>query len=124
MLLLKVKSLALGHSGIRLETVERLLDFYNEDILPVVYTQGSLGASGDLAPLAHLAQPLIGEGEDYWKGKKYPSAQVLQEMGWEPIKPEAKEGLALLNGTQFMLAYGVHVVIWAEHLAQMTTCTP
>jgi len=119
MLLLKVKSLALGHSGVRLQTVERLLDFFNEDILPVIYTQGSLGASGDLAPLAHLSLPLIGEGEVYWKGEKRPTAAVLQEMGWEPLTLEAKEGLALLNGTQFMLAYGVHVVIWAEHLAEM-----
>ncbi|MEL6133984.1 MAG: histidine ammonia-lyase [Bacteroidota bacterium] len=119
MLLLKVKSLALGHSGVHLATVERLLDFFNDDILPVIYTQGSLGASGDLAPLAHLALPLIGEGEVYMKGERISGAEMLQRMGWSPLELDAKEGLALLNGTQFMLAYGVHVISWAQHLAEM-----
>jgi histidine ammonia-lyase len=116
MLLLKVKSLSLGFSGVRLETVERLLDFYNEDILPVVYTQGSLGASGDLAPLAHLTLPLIGEGEVRWKEQRMPAAQALQKLGWEPLQLDAKEGLALLNGTQFMGAYATYLVLQAQRL--------
>ncbi|MDP5170943.1 MAG: histidine ammonia-lyase [Bacteroidia bacterium] len=119
MLLLKVISLSKGHSGVKLETVERLLEFYHRDWLPVIYTQGSLGASGDLAPLAHLSLPLIGEGEFWVKGEKRKAAAVLAEAGLEPLTLGAKEGLALLNGTQFMLAYGVHVALWAEHLADL-----
>ena len=119
MLLLKVVSLSFGHSGIQVETVERLLDFFNHDILPVVYTQGSLGASGDLAPLAHLSLPLIGEGEVFVKGQRMTGLELNQKMGWKPIDLKAKEGLALLNGTQFMLAYGIHIVSWASHLADM-----
>ncbi|MEM7659339.1 MAG: aromatic amino acid ammonia-lyase, partial [Bacteroidota bacterium] len=119
MLLLKAQSLVFGHSGVQLVTVQRLLDFWNHDILPVVYQQGSLGASGDLAPLAHLALPLIGEGEVWMKGKRIPAAQMLQQMGWEPIELQAKEGLALLNGTQFMLAHGIHIYFWAVHLAHL-----
>jgi len=107
MLLLKIITLAKGYSGVQLKTVERLADFYNHDIIPVVYENGSLGASGDLAPLAHLSLPLIGEGEVYYKGKKIPAREVLSQMGWEPIRLQAKEGLALLNGTQFMTAVGV-----------------
>lgn len=114
MLLLKIQSLSYGNSGVQLETVERLVDFYNNDVLPVVYTQGSLGASGDLAPLAHLSLPLLGEGEVWFGGKKQPSADVLKEFGWNAIVLQSKEGLALLNGTQFMLAYGAHVLIKAH----------
>ena len=117
MLLLKVRSLSLGHSGIRLEVVQRLLDFYNEDVLPVVYSQGSLGASGDLAPLAHLSLPLIGEGEVRYKGSRMPAAEALRSLGLEPIQLEAKEGLALLNGTQFMAAFAVHIALTANKLA-------
>ena len=113
MLLLKIQSLSYGNSGVQLATVERLIDFYNNDILPVIYTQGSLGASGDLAPLAHLSLPLIGEGDVVYKGKKQPARQVLSEFGWNPIVLQSKEGLALLNGTQFMSAYGVHILIKA-----------
>lgn len=113
MLLLKIQSLSYGNSGVQLVTVERLIDFYNNDILPVVYTQGSLGASGDLAPLAHLSLPLLGEGEVYFNGKKVHSKDVLEHFGWEPIVLQSKEGLALLNGTQFMSAYGVYVLIKA-----------
>ncbi|MFL2569402.1 MAG: aromatic amino acid lyase, partial [Flavobacteriales bacterium] len=98
MILLKVQSLSFGYSGVQLQTVNRLIDFYNEDILPVVYQQGSLGASGDLAPLAHLSLPLLGLGEVYYKGKKVKSEQVLKEMAWKPICLKSKEGLALLNG--------------------------
>lgn len=111
MLLLKIQSLSYGYSGVQLETVERLIDFYNNNILPVIYTQGSLGASGDLAPLAHLSLPLLGEGEVYHDGFRQPAKKVLKKMGWEPIVLKSKEGLALLNGTQFMSAYGVYVLL-------------
>ncbi len=112
-LLLKIKSLSYGNSGVQLQTVERLIDFYNNDILPVVYTQGSLGASGDLAPLAHLCLPLIGEGEVYVDGFRQPAAKVMDKMGWQPILLKSKEGLALLNGTQFMSAYGCYTLLKA-----------
>ena len=117
MLLLKIRSLSYGYSGVRLETVERLVDFYNNDILPVVYQQGSLGASGDLAPLAHLSLPLLGLGEVEHAGRRRPSAEVLEEFGWKPLELQSKEGLALLNGTQFMSAYGVWAVMAARRLS-------
>ncbi|MHA6280995.1 histidine ammonia-lyase [Salinimicrobium sp. CAU 1759] len=117
MLLLKIQSLSYGHSGVSLETVNRLIDFYNEDILPVVYSQGSLGASGDLAPLAHLSLPLIGKGEVYHNGKLISSGEMLKEFGWNPINLQSKEGLALLNGTQFMSAHGVHALLRASRLS-------
>lgn len=117
MLLLKIQSLSYGHSGVQLLTVQRLIDFYNNDILPVIYTQGSLGASGDLAPLAHLSLPLLGEGEVYCDGFRQPAAKVLEKMGWSPIIMQSKEGLALLNGTQFMSAYGVYCLIKADKLS-------
>ncbi len=114
MLLLKIQSLSYGCSGVQLETVQRLIDFYNNDILPVVYNQGSLGASGDLAPLAHLSLPLIGKGEVFVDGKIVEAAKVLKKHGWEPITLQAKEGLALLNGTQFMSAYGAYILLKAH----------
>lgn len=117
MLLFKIQSLSYGHSGVQLNTVDRLISFFNNDILPVVYTQGSLGASGDLAPLAHLSLPLIGLGEVYFKNKKVASAAVLKELGWEPIILQSKEGLALLNGTQFMSAYGVYITLKTNMLS-------
>jgi histidine ammonia-lyase len=116
MLLLKIKSLSYGYSGVQLKTVQRLIDFFNKDIFPVIYTQGSLGASGDLAPLAHLALALIGKGKLYYKGKKVTSQEIYDKMGWEPIQLQSKEGLALLNGTQFMSAYGVHLVLQSYKL--------
>lgn len=119
MLLLKIQSLSYGNSGVQLKTVERLIAFFNQDILPVIYTQGSLGASGDLAPLAHLSLPLLGKGEVYVKGKIVSTEKVLKENKWEPIKLQAKEGLALLNGTQFMSAYGVHLLIKAYKLSYL-----
>ncbi len=119
MLLLKIQSLSYGYSGVQLETVERLVDFYNEDILPVVYDQGSLGASGDLAPLAHLSLPLLGHGEVYYKGDRIPAVQMLEKFGWSPIQLKAKEGLALLNGTQFMSAYGVYCLLEGCQLSYM-----
>ena len=113
MLLLKIQSLSYGHSGVQLQTVDRLIDFYNNDILPIIYTQGSLGASGDLAPLAHLTLPLLGEGEVYYDGFRQPASKVLLKMNWKPIILQSKEGLALLNGTQFMSAYGSYILLKA-----------
>ena len=117
MLLLKVQSLSYGYSGVQLITVQRLMDMFNNDVLPVVYQQGSLGASGDLAPLAHLCLPLIGMGEVLYKGEVRPSSEVWAELGWEPIKLQSKEGLALLNGTQFMSSNAVWSLIQAERLS-------
>ena len=117
MLLLKVQSLSYGYSGVQLITVQRLMDMFNNDVLPVVYQQGSLGASGDLAPLAHMCLPLIGMGEVYYKGEVRPSAEVWAELGWEPIRLQSKEGLALLNGTQFMSSHAVWSLIQAERLS-------
>ncbi|WP_299456835.1 histidine ammonia-lyase [uncultured Microscilla sp.] len=116
MLLLKVQSLSYGHSGIALKTIQRLIDFYNHDVIPVVYQLGSLGASGDLAPLAHIALPLLGLGEVYFEGKVQPAAQVLAHFGWEPIELQSKEGLALLNGTQFMSAFGTICLLRIDQL--------
>ena len=122
MLLLKAIALAKGYSGVQLATVERLLFFYNNDILPVVFEQGSLGASGDLAPLAHLSLPLIGEGEVLVEGKIIPAYRLKELYDIEPIQLQAKEGLALLNGTQFMNAYSTYAInvgfkVFSEGLA-------
>lgn len=111
MLLLKIQSLSYGNSAVQLQTVERLIDFFNNDIFPIVYNQGSLGASGDLAPLAHLCLPLIGKGEVYFENKKYTAQEILSKFGWNTITLQSKEGLALLNGTQFMSAYGCYILI-------------
>ncbi len=118
MLLLKIKSLSYGFSGVHVHTVERLVDMYNNDVLPVIYTQGSLGASGDLAPLSHLSLPLTGLGEVYLKGEKMTAAEALKRMGWEPILLQSKEGLALINGTQFMSAYGMYSLVQCRRLLQ------
>ncbi len=118
MLLLKIHALSLGKSGVQLKTVERLIEFFNHDILPVVFEQGSLGASGDLAPLAHLFLPLIGHGEVWHNDEKVCSSQMLKAMGWESIKLEAKEGLALLNGTQFMSSHAVYTLLKAFKLVK------
>jgi histidine ammonia-lyase len=120
MILLKVQGLSYGHSGVQLVTIKRLVDFYNNDILPVVYQQGSLGASGDLAPLAHLSLVLLGLGEVYYQGKKTTAEAINQQFGWEAISLKSKEGLALLNGTQFMSAYGVHNLLRAKKLSTLT----
>ncbi len=119
MLLLKVQSLSYGNSGVQLETVERLMDFFNHDVLPVVYNQGSLGASGDLSPLAHLTLPLIGEGEVVYEGFRQPASKVLAKMGWSPISLKSKEGLALLNGTQFMSAYGSYILMKSQKFSYL-----
>jgi len=116
MLLLKIQSLSYGKSAVQLITVERLLDFYNHDILPVVFVQGSLGASGDLSPLAHLCLPLIGLGEVYYKNEKKSAAEVLNLLNLKPIALQSKEGLALLNGTQFMSAYGTWCLLHAKKI--------
>ena len=116
MLLLKAHALSLGKSGVQLITVERIIDMFNHDVLPVVRELGSLGASGDLAPLANLFLPLIGEGEVWYKGEKRDSAPVLEELGLKPIRLKSKEGLALLNGTQFMSSNGVYALIRAAEL--------
>lgn len=118
MMLLKAHALSLGHSGVQVVTVQRILDFFNNDVLPIVYDRGSLGASGDLAPLANMFLPLIGVGDVYYKGKKREAISVLDEFGWEPVKLMSKEGLALLNGTQFMSANGVFAVLKAQRLSR------
>ena len=127
MLLLKVQSLSYGHSGVQLITVQRLVDMFNNNIIPVVYEQGSLGASGDLSPLAHMCLPLLGLGEVEVDGNIISGEELMTKMGWEPITLCSKEGLALLNGTQFMQAYGVYSLInakrlshWADHIGAMS----
>ena len=125
MLLLKIQSLSYGNSGVDLTTVWRLIDFFNLGIYPVVYEQGSLGASGDLAPLAHLSLPLLGLGEVYYEGKKFSSSELLPHFKWQPLKLKSKEGLALLNGTQFMSAYAVHLLLQTKrlsHWADLISC--
>jgi len=116
-LLLKIHALSLGHSGVQLKTVERLIDLYNHDIIPVIFELGSLGASGDLAPLAHLALPLIGEGEVYYQGVRMPSNEAFAAANLEPVTLRSKEGLALLNGTQFMAAHGVYALFQSYRLS-------
>ena len=120
MLLLKIQSLSYGYSGVQLKTVQRLVDFYNLNIIPVIYELGSLGASGDLAPLAHLALPLIGKGEVYYQNEICPSKTILSQLNISPIKLQAKEGLALLNGTQFMSAYGIYTLIKSHKLSYLS----
>lgn len=116
MLLLKIQSLSYGYSGVQLETVQRLIDYFNEGVYPVVYEMGSLGASGDLAPLAHLCLPLIDLGEVDYQGKRYSGKEINGKFNWRPITFKAKEGLALLNGTQLMGAYGLYACIHAQRI--------
>lgn len=127
MLLLKVQSLSYGYSGCQLDTVQRLVDFFNRDVYPIVYMQGSVGSSGDLVPLAHLCLPIVGLGEVEYQGRRMTGGELLKEMGWEPIQLASKEGLALLNGTQNMEAFCCWSVIqatqlsqWADHIAAMS----
>ena len=117
MLLLKVQSLSYGYSGCKLDTVERLIDFFNEGVCPVVYRQGSLGASGDLVPLAHLCLPLVGLGEVELDGEVISGAELLRRKGWQPIQLASKEGLALLNGTQNMGAFAMWALLHAKQLS-------
>jgi len=123
MLLLKIHALSLGKSGVQVSTIQRLIDFLNEGVTPVIYEQGSLGASGDLAPLAHLVLPLLGLGEVIYKGKRYEAIRILKQFGWSPLVLKSKEGLALLNGTQFMSAYGVFIIEMAERLSAIADIT-
>jgi len=116
MMMLKIKSLSYGYSGIGIEVVKRLMDMYNNNVLPVIYTQGSLGASGDLAPLSHMSLPLIGKGEVKINGEKISADEALKKFHWKPIELQSKEGLALINGTQFMTAYGMYNLIDSERL--------
>jgi len=120
MLFLKIRSLSYGHSGVCLETVERLIELYNEGVAPVVYELGSLGASGDLAPLAHLCLPLVGLGEVWFQGEKISGAELLRQKNWKPLQLKSKEGLALLNGTQFMLAFAVHCHLQAKRQLELS----
>ena len=127
MLLLKIQSLSYGFSGCQLATVNRLIDFFNNDVYPIVYMQGSLGASGDLVPLAHLSLPLVGLGEVEYKGKVLTSVELLKKFKWQPIQLASKEGLALLNGTQNMGAFAVWSLLqsqrlskWADNIAAMS----
>ncbi len=123
MLLLKIQSLSYGYSGAHFDTVLRLIDFYNNDIIPVVFQQGSLGASGDLAPLAHLSLPLIGMGTVYYKGEKMESRQVLEKFNWKPLRLRSKEGLSLLNGTQFSAAYMTWCLLESKRLMKLANLT-
>ena len=116
MIMLKIKSLSYGYSGIGIEVVNRLMDMYNNEALPIIYTQGSLGASGDLAPLSHMSLPLIGMGEVSINGEKMPAENALKKFGWQPIQLQSKEGLALINGTQFMSGYGMYNLVKSEKL--------
>lgn len=120
MLLLKIQSLSYGHSGVRVELVNRLIDFYNHNALPVIYEQGSLGASGDLAPLAHMSLALLGEGEMYFENEKISAEQVFKKMGWTPMRLQSKEGLALLNGTQFSLGYALWCSMESDRLSKLS----
>lgn len=114
--LLKIVNLAHGYSGIRVELLQKLIDLYNAGIYPVIYQQGSLGASGDLAPLAHLSLLLLGKGKAYYKNQEVETSIALEAENIEPIALKSKEGLALLNGTQFSLAYATEIVTKAEKL--------
>ncbi len=117
MLLLKIQAFSYGKSGVQLQTVERLIYFFNNEIIPIVYQLGSLGASGDLAPLAHMSLPLLGLGEVFYKGVKEAAADVLIKLNLKPIQLKSKEGLALLNGTQFMSAYGVWCLLQTKKIS-------
>ncbi|HEX7413849.1 MAG TPA: histidine ammonia-lyase [Bacteroidia bacterium] len=123
MLLLKIQNFIYGKSAVSIGTANRFLFFYNNNILPVIYQQGSLGASGDLAPLAHLTLPLLGLGEVYYKGKKTSTESLYKKLKLGSIKLQSKEGLALLNGTQFMSAYGVWCIIKSNHLNKLADFT-
>jgi histidine ammonia-lyase len=118
MLFLKIQSLSFGYSGVCLELVERLIFLYNNEIIPLVYEQGSLGASGDLAPLAHLSLPLLGLGHVKYNNELRDTKEVYEELKIEPLLLKSKEGLALLNGTQFMSAHAVWALIQAKYIVR------
>lgn len=127
MLLLKIQSLSYGYSGCKLDTVQRLVDFFNNGVYPIVYRQGSLGASGDLVPLAHLCLPLVGLGEVEYEGSVISGEEMLRRKNWTSIELASKEGLALLNGTQNMSSFAVWALLqayrlsdWADRIASMS----
>lgn len=125
MLFLKIQGLSYGHSGISMDTLGLLIKLFNNQVYPIVYSQGSLGASGDLAPLAHISLTLIGLGEVNYQGKRRNSIDVLNELGLKPVQLQSKEGLALLNGTQFMQAFGVYMLTYAnkyKSIADLVAC--
>ncbi len=119
-LLLKIKNLCLGHSGVRLELVDHLVQIFNSGAVPLIYEQGSLGASGDLAPLAHMSLCLLGEGDIKYDETIIPSIEFLKKIGLEPLRMVSKEGLALINGTQFSTAYGLQAVVRGRQLLQLS----
>ncbi|MBS1682808.1 MAG: histidine ammonia-lyase [Bacteroidetes bacterium] len=119
MMFLKIQSLAYGYSGVQVETVQRMADMFNQHVLPRIYEMGSLGASGDLAPMAHLSLPLIGMGEVFYQGKNLESSLLLKQLGWDKIRLKSKEGLSLLNGTQFMSSYGIWCVLQAQRILKL-----
>jgi histidine ammonia-lyase len=123
MLLLKAYGLSLGNSGVQTQTVQRLLDLYNNNVLPEVRQLGSLGASGDLAPLAHLVLPLLGTGNVFYNNSWLPAAGIMSQLGLAKVELKSKEGLALLNGTQFMSAHGVHILLKAFKLLRLADIT-
>jgi len=123
MLITKVHALSQGFSGIRLDVVERMLAFIKLDLIPVVPEQGSVGASGDLAPLSHLFLPLLGEGEFWQNGEIVPAAPLLSEHGLEIMDLQAKEGLALINGTQFILSHGITALTKMRYLLDLADMT-
>ena len=118
MMMLKIKSLSYGYSGIGIEVIKRLMDMHNSEVLPVIYIQGSLGASGDLAPLSHMCVPLIGFGEVRYNAVKMKAEDALAMLNWKPVELQSKEGLALINGTQFMSAYGISALVKSERLME------
>src|SRR5881628_3431608 len=121
-MLLRANALAKGNSGARIETVELLLECLNRGVLPYVPSRGSVGASGDLAPLAHLALPLVGEGRAWFEGELLDGGDALARAGLEPVRLRAKEGLSLINGTQFMAAQGSLALVRAWRLARVADC--
>ena len=118
MIMLKIKSFSYGYSGVQIDTVKRLVAMYNEEVLPVIFTQRSFGESGDFATLSQLSLPIIGLGEVYHRGIKMPALQAMNKFGWQPIQLQSIEGQALMNGSQLISAYGLHNLIQAERLLQ------
>ena len=121
--LLRINVLAKGHSGIRLSTLQTLIDMLNAGVHPCIPEKGSVGASGDLAPLSHLALVLLGKGEAIYKGERISGAEAMQKAGLTPVKLQAKEGLALNNGTQVMAGVGALNLLRAENLCKMADIT-